>query len=37
MTEKRVIQANMTINQLYSADQDEAKKSAAEFLSAQVY
>ena len=27
----------MTINQLYSVDQDEAKKSAAEFLSAQVY
>ena len=27
----------MTITNLYSQDQDEAKKSSAEFLAAQVY
>lgn len=37
MTEKRVIQANMQISQLYSDLQEDAKKQAAEYLAAQVY
>lgn len=37
MTEKRVIQANMQISKLYSDLQEDAKKEAAEYLSAQVY
>lgn len=37
-TEKRVVQANMSITQLYSQElKDEDKRKAAEYLSAQVY
>jgi len=37
-TEKRVVQANMTITGLYSTEvQDDDKKKAAEYLSTQVY
>jgi hypothetical protein len=37
-TEKRVVQANMSIAQLYSSElKDEDKRKAAEYLAAQVY
>ena len=36
-TEKRVIQANLLITQIYSDFQEDAKRQAAEFLTSQVY
>lgn len=37
MTEKRVIQANMQISQVYADSGQDQKKQAAEYLTAQIY